>query len=519
MLPEIHQQIDTMLRQLLTGERTQKPMSTRTPTAHSEATAAALAALDKLGKRTVQDDSVKFTGTQFVVPESFSNNLPDAAKFLLGIHEQEKKRFQFGRTFPYRPWDGAAAFNRALKRVFGTAGLGKTIPAGMFSPEQPPELRSIQVGVNKSEQVPWGLIEMPPIKATFSLGFGKDKEKGILFHVDVEAPRMYRTQIEGFFDVVQAELETGSIYRGKAFDGAGMPNFLDLSWLDNTPAIYSDEVMTQLAANVWTLIKHTDQVRAAGLPLKRAILLEGPYGTGKSLACALTARLAEENEWTFIQCRPGKDDVFETLKTAELYAPAVVQFEDIDTIAADGDATQISRLLDAMDGIGNKGAGVVCIFTTNNVEKIQKAVMRPGRIDAVIHIGALDKNGVEALVRASIPADRLGKNIDWDAVYAAMQKFLPAFVKEACGRAVRYELARGNGKSGRIETPDIVAAAQGLQRQLDLMNGAHEGPKPLPTLDAQFRNLVRAGVDGTDVLDGDGDQYATLAATGSNAAH
>ena len=476
--------------------------------AQQETRERALAALDALGAATVQDDSVEFKGDRFVVPAQFSEDLKQAAQFLVDLDRQENKKFQFGRTFKFRMWDGAAAFDRACKRVFGTAGLGQTIPATMFSKEQPPELRSIAVGPHETLQVSWGTVLMPPLSAEFTLTGTRDPEYGELFHLHVEAPRKMRRRLEAFFDVVQDELVQRSIYRGKAFNSARMPEFMDLSWVNPDAVVYTDEVMAQLEANVWTLLRHTAEVRAAGLPLKRSVLFEGPYGTGKSMACGLTAKTAVENGWTFVQVRPGKDDLLEALSTAKLYAPAVVQVEDIDILAGGDSEEEIARLLDAMDGIGSKGTGVVLIATTNHVGKIQKGVMRPGRLDAVIHIGRLDRRGVERLIRSVIRPESLG-DIDYDVVFKSLDGFLPAFVTETCGQAVRYSMARNAGKVGTINTDDICLAGQGLMRQKALMEGATAGVAALPSLDAQFRALMADGargvVDGAALIDEDGD--------------
>lgn len=480
-------------------------------TENDQVKAEALAALDKLGAQTVKDDSVRFTGNAIVLPERFSGDLIAAADFLQQIHAQEEEEYAFGRTFKFRPWDGAAAFQRALYRVFGTTGLGKATQT--FFGKRPPALMSISVSPTETLQVPWGEVKMPVLDAEFILGADHDEDYGLLFRLHVTAPKKRRRALEGFFDVVQNELEERSIYKGKAFNGAENPEFLDLSKLDEKSVVYSDEVYAQLNANLWSLIEHTGTMRKLRIPLKRAVLLEGPYGTGKSLAGAITAKRAQENGWTFILARPGKDNVFDVLNTAKLYAPAVVQFEDIDVIASKGSDAEISRLLDALDGISNKTSGVVALFTTNFVEKIQKGVMRPGRIDSVIHIGGLDRNGTERLIKATVSPEILG-DLDYDVVFKEVHGFLPAFVTEAVNRAVRYSVSRNNGVPGVIETEDVVNAAIGLRRQLNLMNGAQEGGSEKPTIDKllteQTRTAVREELSRVDLLDYDGDYNGKL---------
>jgi len=472
----------------------------------------ALAALDALGAQTVKEDGIVFEGTKIVLPTQFDGNLDAAADFLHDLHAQEEEEFEFGRDFKYRPWDGTTAFDQALYRVFGTTGFGKATQS-FFGP-RPPKRISIAVGPNKTIQVPWGKVSMPLLDAEFTLGAMGDEEYGSLFYLSVVAPKKRRKALEGFFDVVADELKNRSIYKGKAFNGAEQPEFLDLSKLDESKVVYADDVLAQLDANLWGLIEHTDTMVKLGIPLKRAVLLEGPYGTGKSLAGVLTAKRAEEHGWTFIIARPGKDNVFDVLNTAKLYAPAVVQFEDIDTIATDGSDRHISKLLDALDGISNKTNGVLALFTTNHVEKIQKGVMRPGRIDSIIHIADLDRNGIERAIRANVDTSVLG-DVDYDVVFAEMHGFLPAFVVEAVNRAVRYAVSRNHGSAQfTIETDDVVRAAQGLRRQLELMNDAQEGTRDKVTVDGALSRVVEAAIeaklDKAKLLDYDGDFNGNL---------
>jgi len=67
---------------------------------------------------------------------------------------------------------------------------------------------------------------------------------------------------------------------------------------------------------------------------------------------------------------------------------------------------------------------------------------------------------------------------------------------------VRYSISRNGGKPGQIETADIVNAAIGLQRQLQLMNDAQEGRKEVPPLEEAFGALIddRVSVQVADTI-------------------
>lgn len=444
--------------------------------------------LGELGGMSLTDSSVEFTGQKIILPETFEGRLLEAANYLANLHESLEKHYEYSEVFNYRPFDGAHAFQNVLKNIFGSAGLGKNRPRTFFSPERPPQMLTINTGVNQTTQVPWGQVEFPQLECTFTLAESHDRERGSLFHLGVDAPKKFQKQVKALFEMVKVELAERSIYKGKAINGAKRPEFVDLTKIDPNKVIYSDSVLTQLDANLWSLLRHTEVMRANGIPLKRAVLLEGPYGTGKTLAGTLTAKEAVDNNWTYLLCRTGKDDLYETLNTAQLYAPSVVWFEDIDTLAKGGTDSEIARLLDALDGAQSKGQEVIAGFTTNFVERIQKGVLRPGRIDAIIHIGELDASGLKKLVKSLIKPELLGE-INYDALTGAFKGFMPAFVAESINSALRYAIARTHGHPDKIETLDIVEAANALRRQLDLMNGAGEGSNA-PTVDSVMKGLV-----------------------------
>lgn len=480
-----------------------------TKTAVEQLQEEAMARLAEVGGKLTAEEDVVFRGDKVILPEKLS--LPDAIRFLNEKLEEDEREVDFTRTFKYRPWDGAHATMAALKRAFGMVTQRST-PGFLFFGDRPPQLRTINIGVHETTQVPWGAMALPMLPGVvFELGGTRHPELGPLFKLEASGPRRYRHEIEGVFRLIEHELQSNSIYRGKAFDGQTEPEFLDVSGIDPNKVIYSDDVLTQLEANVWSLLRYTDQMEKLGVSLKRAVLFEGPYGTGKTLGAYLTAQIAQANGWSFVYCRPGRDDLGEVMATARLYQPACVFFEDVDTVAGSesGGTDHVSQLLDIFDGIQAKGTKILCVLTTNHVERVHKGMVRPGRLDAVIHIGALDNDGIERLGRSLINKELLSPDIEWAKVTESMEGFLPAFAKEAYDRAIRYSLSRNRGMQTLLSTADIVDAALGLRPQLELMQDAPETPTPDP-LGEVLAGTVARGLIGMPVQDSDRDTMYRL---------
>jgi len=447
-----------------------------------------LDALADLGGSQFHQDDIKIQGSEIVVPTALG--VAGTIKHLKAYLEVQETVTDFSRTYQYRPWDGAFAVQNALLKLTGTAGL----PRGSFFSR--PKLISIPVGIDETVQVPWGQVEVPLIEGMLTMGSEQHKELGPLFSLGVSAPRKYRDAVEGLFRLVQQELETNSIYRGRAIDGQEQPEFIDLRGIDPSKVVFSESVQEMLDANIYSMLRHTDTLRENGVALKRTVLLHGPYGTGKTLTSTLTALEAVANGWTFILCRPGRDDLALTLQTARLYQPSVVFFEDVDIVAATSDDMEVTTLLDMFDGIRAKGTEILAIMTTNHAERIHKGMLRPGRLDAVIEIGGLDAAGFSKLIRVTTDPDLLEPDLDWDAIATAFEGFLPAFAVEAIQRAQRYTIARNEGVPGVLSTQDLVDAAVGLRPQLAMMEEALEGEPPA-SIKVAMTELIKGAVDET----------------------
>jgi SpoVK/Ycf46/Vps4 family AAA+-type ATPase len=480
----------------MTDEKTVAPMSI------DEMLTRALSAIPGMNDRVITGNEVEYhKGSKIILPEKMT--FKRAYDVLKRLEKEAEEPTEFSRTFMYRPDDGAHAAFQVVKIKWGM-GLGKALDMGMFG-VKPPEMKTISIGVNQTMQVPWGLIEIPTLQGLeLYIGATNHRDYGTVFKVWGQGPKKYKDELEDFFDAIQSYLEEHSIYRGQAIIGSDDPQFLDLAGFEPSQIVFADDVMASLEGTLWTPLRYTDAMRRENMSLKRAVLLHGPFGTGKTSIGQLTAGIAVENGWTFISARPGRDKPQDALRTARLYQPAVVFIEDIDGAASTADDGEVTKLLDAFDGITSKGGEVIVALTTNHIERIHKGMLRPGRLDSVIHIESLDRNGTERLIRAVVDPAKLDPECDFDAIFKAMTGFYPAFVREAVNRAVTYALGRLEGERNyTISTPDLVGAAHSLQDQLKALEDASEGERR-PTLDVTLMETIKKAITSGDVQTYDG---------------
>lgn len=450
----------------------------------------ALSGIPGLNDKIIDGEEVAFhDGSKIILPHG--TTYKRAYEILKRLEKEAETPTSFNQTFRFRADDGAHAAMQVIKEKWGML-LGK--PMQTFFGTMPAEQRTINIGVGKTMQVPWGLIEIPIFPGLeLYLAEVNERDYGKIFRIYGQGPKKYKAEIESFFNDVQKYLEAKSIYRGHALVGSDSLEFLDLSRFDPKQIVFSDEVTTMLEGTVWSPIRYTAAMRREGVSLKRASLLYGPYGTGKTSIGQMTAQIAVENGWTFISAKPGRDSVEDVLRTARLYQPAVVFVEDIDGQASSGENEDVTKLLEAFDGITSKGGELLVVMTTNHIDRIHKGMLRPGRLDAVVEVAGLDVHGIERLVKAVVKT-KLAEGVDFEAVGEAMNGFLPAFVRESLTRAVTFALQRNEGSTEYvIDTADLVNAAHSLRPQLDQLNEAGEGTRR-PGIEVALGDLVRSEV-------------------------
>ena len=455
-----------------------------------------LRALADLGGKRTKDDDITFEGKAFVFPAQYRGDLPGIQNFINRYINDQMEETYVIKTFEYRPMDGAHATYQMLKKYFGFAQT--KAKQGMFGKTPPSEI-NIAVGYVDGKlqhmSVPWGDMVLPLVGATMSMNVESTHDRGSLFQLHTRVRKVFKEEVEGFYKAVEDYLQEHSIYRGHAVNGE--MEFFDTERVDPSQFVYTQQVWRDAETHIFSPMRDRLILDRQGFDPKRVVLLEGPFGTGKSGLGRTAAKVAVANGWTALICRPGEDDPFQIMQTARLYLPiegretggCMVFMEDIDVISANKrDPLYTSKLLDAFDGFETKGRPFVLIMTTNHADEITQGMTRPGRIHAIISIGAMDRAGVEKLCQTVI-GDHLAPDVDFDAVYAATTDYMPAFVREGIERSLRYTISRTHAV-GEIATVDLVEAMNSLRPQFNLHMAAIDRPDRLPALDQLLRQAI-----------------------------
>jgi transitional endoplasmic reticulum ATPase len=419
-------------------------------------------------------------GEKLVLPEQLS--LEDAIALLKRRMDYDGKRIVVQETFDVFPLDGACALDTVLQRRYGWAPATST--PGFFR-DNPPQLIAVQVGPGQVRQVPWGAFLLPNIDGRLHTETS-DKDGRRVFALRAEILRRDERTIRALFDDVREETRRSSIYRGKTlrlrlFDAHGeklempTPEFIE-NTIDESALVYPDAVHRAIHTNLLVPIARAQDCVDNGISIKRGILLAGTFGTGKTLAAAAAATLAEQCGLTCVYV-PRAEELAEALLFARQYqSPACVVFcEDIDRTTSGPRSTAMDDILNTIDGLDSKNANIILVLTTNAIEKIHPAMLRPGRLDAVIEVTPPDAPAVEKLLRL-YGGEAIPVEADLTAVAEALAGHIPAVIAEVVKRAKLAQLAmQAPGTQVKeLSAPALLEAAQSLSTQVRLLREPNE---------------------------------------------
>lgn len=428
---------------------------------------------------------VVHSGTAIVLPEGME--MRKAIQSLQRRMAYEEEVTAINETIDAFPWDAAYALQQAINEQFGWS-QAEWIPGGWFRPDEPPQLMSIEIGYGESVHVPWGRFSLPNIKGYVQTGYTQ-KNGMVVFQLTAQVLRKHERAIQQLARRTRELVRSDSIYRGKAIkirftDDSGQPVELPypsfLNVLDAVPSrlVFSDHVYDSIATNLYTPILRYNELAARGIPFKRGVLLCGQFGTGKTELAFTAGNLANEVGITFLYC----ESVYEfnrAIQFIQQYPPGIVFCEDIDRVSPKGERTDaVNNMLNTMDGIEAKNTEVMVVLTTNHPDALNQAMVRPGRIDAVIEVERPDAQAVQGLVRL-YAKDMLDPAEDLETVGQKLHGQIPAVIREVVERSKLAALRRTQpGEELRLTGEALAESALTMARQLHLLE---RQPEPNPS--------------------------------------
>jgi len=442
------------------------------------------------------DASIEYSGSKIILPADPRNmTLLEAREWLMRLEQAEEEQISIHEVIDAHPWDGCVAFMQAMKETYGWAA---PTPQQKWWGRQPPQMISIETGVGETATIFWGGFRLPGIDGQL-ITATEEKRGQVKFCIQGMAKRKHMEVIHGLAELTRKIVAERSIYRGKALrlslenghiNLLEPPTFMNLKKVRENELVFSESLMIEVVTNLWTPIEHTTWCREHGVPLKRGVLLEGPYGTGKTLAASVTAKKCEDNGWTFITV--GRVSALESaLQFAVGYQPCVVFVEDIDREVSGERTPQIDDILNKVDGIVSKGSEIMVVVTSNKAHEINQAMLRPGRLDVVLHIGPPDAEAVQKLLRV-YGRKLIKSDEDLSGAGQALAGRIPAVIREVVERSKLYAIARAPGAEFFLTDTDIVRSAEGMKHHLDLLDGKPAAePSTAEKLGSAFGEMIK----------------------------
>jgi transitional endoplasmic reticulum ATPase len=237
----------------------------------------------------------------------------------------------------------------------------------------------------------------------------------------------------------------------------------------------------------WPL-RYAPLFEQAGVRPPKGLLLSGPPGCGKTL---LAKAIANESQVNFISVKgpallskyvgESERQVRDVFRKARQAAPCIIFFDELDALmpvrggaVSDTPVTDrvLSQFLAELDGI-EELKGVLVLGATNRLDRLDPAVLRPGRFDEVVEIPPPEEPERREIFEVHLRGKPVARTVKISELAARSQGFSGAQIASVCNlaalRAVRRAVAPASGSdTGRpplptpskalIEPDDLAAA-------------------------------------------------------------
>ena len=253
----------------------------------------------------------------------------------------------------------------------------------------------------------------------------------------------------------------------------GVPSGESVTFQDVAGADEEKEELSEIVE----FLRDPDRFKQLGAKIPKGVLLVGPPGTGTTLLARAVAGEANVaflsisgSDFVELYVGVGASRVRDLFEQAKRVAPAIVFIDEIDAVGRQRGAglggghdereQTLNQLLVEMDGF-SANEGVIVIAATNRKDILDPALLRPGRLDRQIYVGAPDWRGRLAILQVHARKKPLADNVDLPAVAKATAGFTGADLANLLNEGALLAARRGKAAISQqdLETSMIKVIA------------------------------------------------------------
>ena len=214
-------------------------------------------------------------------------------------------------------------------------------------------------------------------------------------------------------------------------------------------------------------LKNPKKYIELGARIPKGILMVGPPGTGKTYLSRAVAGEAgvpffsiSGSDFVEMFVGVGASRVRDLFEQAKKNAPAIIFIDEIDAVGRkrgaglggghDEREQTLNQLLVEMDGFG-VNQGIIIMAATNRPDILDPALLRPGRFDRQIVVGAPDVKGREAIFKVNSKNKPLADDVNIEVLARRTPGFTPADIENLMNEAAILT-ARKREKKIHMET-------------------------------------------------------------------